>query len=540
MMKNYKITGVLLLLLILINSACTKLDEKTYSQITIDNYYNNRNEVISAVLRPYTHAGAWAAPTSQRSYYRLNELSADQLAWPVKGVHGYDNGDWIRLHYSTWTKDEDNIWNPWSLMYTGIGYCNDPIQRLQENDLNRMGITAAERDQYIAELKVFRAWEYMKLMDLYGNIPVVTVVGEPLSPPTKKRAEVFAFIESELKENVDKLPVLSQQMVGRITQAAGYAMLAELYLNAQVWSGTDRYADCIAACDKILSGATGGQQGAATLDASITDPFKNTNTTTSKENLFVLAYNNQLTTTFCGWNSDFYHFNQKYIYGGSQNGNDGVVVIPSAYDQFDDKDLRKTTWMLIGLQHYYDDTTKVVNGSYEYKDQPLVFVNNIQRNSEGGTTSNMNTGEENSGARFNKYNPGPSTDANYWSNDWVIYRLTDIYFYKAEAIMRQNGGMATGDAVSLINACRKRAFSTADWATEAYTTGSLTMDELLAERGREFIFEGKRRTDLIRFGKFTTAAWWDHTPTNNDNLKIFPIPARQVTANRNIVQNPGY
>ncbi|WP_158796236.1 RagB/SusD family nutrient uptake outer membrane protein [Pedobacter sp. L105] len=540
MKRHYKLSVFSLLILLVLGSSCTKLNENVYSEITSDNYYNNPNEVLSAVLRPYTHAGAWAAPTGQQSAYRLNELSGDQLAWPVKGVHGYDNGDWIRQHYHTWNSLEDNIWNPWSLMFTGIGYCNDPITNLMAYDLGRMGITAVQRDQYVAELKVFRAWHYLKLMDLYGNIPVVTQVGTPLSPPTESRAQVFAFIESELKANVDLLPKLSQQSVGRITQAAGYAMLAELYLNAEVWTGTAKWDECTAACDKILTGQTGGQNGAATLDPNLTVTFSNTNTTSSTENLFVLAYNYQLTTTRIGWNSDFFHFNQKYIYGGDANGNDGVVVIPSAYDAFADNDLRKSTWMLIGPQYYFTDPKKPVTGSYEYKDQPLVFVDNIQRNSEGSTVSSMTTGEENSGARFNKYRSGPSTDANYWSNDWVIYRLTDIYFYKAEALMRKNGGTATGDAVTLINTCRKRAFADADWQAAAYTTGSLTMDELLAERGREFIFEGKRRTDLIRFGKFVTAAWWDHTPSNNKNLNVYPIPNRQLTANKNLVQNPGY
>ena len=225
---------------------------------------------------------------------------------------------------------------------------------------------------------------------------------------------------------------------------------------------------------------------------------------------------------------------------GDANGNDGVVVIPSAYDQFADNDLRKSTWMLIGPQYYATDPTKPVNGSYEYANKPLVFVKEINRFSENGTASNMNTGEENSGARFNKYKPGQSTDANYWSNDWVLYRLTDINFYKAETLMRKNGGVATGEAVSLINACRQRAFTPADWNAATYTTSSLTLDELLAERGREFIFEGKRRTDLIRFGKFTTVSWWDHTPSSNNNVKISPIPTRQITANPNLVQNPGY
>lgn len=540
MTRNYKLPVFLLLFIAIITSACTKLDETVYSDLTPENSYNNKTEVISAVLRPYTHAAAWAAPNGNRGAYRLNELSADQLAWPVKGVHGYDNGDWIRQHYHTWTPQEDNIWLPWSLIWTGIGYCNDPIKTLQDYDLARMGITAEERDGYISELKVLRAWHYLRLMDLYGNVPIVTVVAEPLSPPTQSRAEVFAFIEKELKENVDNLPVLSSALVGRMTRAGGYAILAELYLNAETWTGTAKWDECIAAADQIITGQTGGSKGTSTLEPNLTDMFSNNNTAASTENLFVLAYNFQLTVIRLGFSGDFYHFNQRYIYGGATNGNDGVVVIPTAYNAFAENDLRRTTWMRIGPQFYYEDATKPVTGSYEYKDQPLVFVNNIQRNSENSTVSNMNTGEENSGARFDKYKPGPQTDLNYWSNDWEIYRLTDIYYYKAEALMRKAGGAATAEAVTLVNATRQRAFSTADWSAAQYTTATLTLDELLAERGREFIFEGKRRTDLIRFGKFTTASWWDHTPSANPNKNIFPIPQRQLTANKNLVQNPGY
>src|SRR5690606_38513705 len=137
--------------------------------------------------------------------------------------------------------------------------------------------------------------------------------------------------------------------------------------------------------------------------------------------------------------------------------------------------------------------------------------NSIRRKSEGATGEGaMTRGEENAGARFHRYRSGRASDENYQESDYIIYRLTEIYFNTAEAIMRKNGGVATQEAVDLINESKKRAFSEADWANVAYTTSTLTLDELLAERGREFIFEGKRRTDLIRFGKFTTASWWDH------------------------------
>lgn len=191
-----------------------------------------------------------------------------------------------------------------------------------------------------------------------------------------------------------------------------------------------------------------------------------------------------------------------------------------------------------------------VEGSEEYKGQQLVFVDNIRRNSEGSTVSNMSEGEENSGVRFNKYKLGNSVQGmvdgkkiepnpDYNNTDWNIYRLTWIYFAKAEALMRKNGNVATQEAVNLINTCKKRAFSTANWSANKYTTASLNMDELLAERGREFIFEGFRRDDLIRFGKFSTASWWDHKPTT-ETKELFPVPQRQISLNPNLKQNPGY
>ena len=181
-------------------------------------------------------------------------------------------------------------------------------------------------------------------------------------------------------------------------------------------------------------------------------------------------------------------------------------------------------------------------GNEEWSGQPLKFVNSIRRESEGDLTSegSMAEGEENSGARFNKYKSGTLDDANYLENHYILYRLTEIYFNKAEAIMRKNGGLATEEAVDLINNSRKRAFSNADWPAARYNTASLTLNELLAEKGREFVFEGKRRTDLIRFGEYINGTWWDHTPTNDSNREIYPIPHTQTAANPNLIQNPGY
>jgi hypothetical protein len=535
--KNLIRYTLLALPLVTIHS-CTKLDESVYSEYITDNYYNSKIEVQTAVLRPYTHANAWITP-GQNGWWRLSELSADQLAWPVKGRHGQDGGQWIRDHSHTWTNDGEEIWGPWRLMWWGLGLCTDPIENMEKRTIASMGITQAEKDAYIGELRLLRAFHYIRLMDLYGNIPIPKTIGED-KPKTQKRADVFAYVEKEIKDNIDKVPNLSTTMIGRASKAAAYGMLVELYLNAEKWSGTQRWDDCITACNALINKQAGGQNGDMGLDPNITDTYKPTNHL-SKEFIFSIAYDyNKGNGWKPQWTGDFYHFNQRYIYDGTHNGNDGVVMIPGVYATFKSNDLRKKEWILEGPQFYLTDPTKIVEGSEEYKGKQLTFVDNIQRNSVGSTVSDMTQGEENSGLRFNKYKPGRQADADYMSADWAIYRLTWVYFAKAEALMRKNNGAATLEAVTLINDCKKRAFAPADWAAEAYTTGTLTMDELLAERGREFLFEGYRRQDLIRFGKFITATWWDHKPSNDKNKELFPVPNRQRVLNPNLDQNDGY
>ncbi|KQM75950.1 starch-binding protein [Pedobacter sp. Leaf216] len=556
MKKNLKY--IVLFVLVGLGFSCTKLDENAYDQIPADVFYTNKNEVLSAVLRPYTHANAWVAPAGQNGWWRMAELSADQLAWPTKGPHGEDGGQWKRLHYHSWTVDESGYNNAWNLMYWGMGLCNSPIQNLENRSISEMGITQAEKDSYIAELKLLRAFHYLKLMDLFGNIPIslnVPTGSVPTSeyPATSSRKEVFDFIEKEIRENIEKTPKLSRSMLGRMTQAGGYAMLVELYLNAETWTGTPRWDDCIAAADKLITNQAGGQNGTMALDTNIVNQFNTTNDL-SKEVIFSIAYDYKRANFEPGFAADFFHFAQKDIYGGGRNGNDGVVLIPGVYTTYDDEDLRKKEWLLIGPQFKFANPKAPVEGTVEYAGKPLVFVDNIQKNSKNSTVSNMSEGEENSGVRFNKYKLGNSIpgyvvkgtdtipvlpDPNYNNTDWNIYRLTWVYFAKAEALMRKNGGVATADAVTLINDVKKRAYTKTTWPSHAYTTATLTLDELLAERGREFIFEGFRRNDLIRFGKFTTTKWWDHNPSSA-NRNLFPIPQRQIDLNSKLKQNPGY
>ncbi len=523
-----------------IGVSCTKLEEKPFTDMNKTNFYNNRKEILQAVLRPFTHMQAWLAPTGQNGYWYHSELAADQLAWPQKGRHGYDNGDHFRLHYHTWTSEEGRMRDAWRLIWMGVGLCNAAIEDLESVDLSKVGMTKEEASSAIGELKVLRAFHYMKAMDMWGNIPVVVKVGEPAEPATESRAKVFEFAKKELEENVPTLQPYKNDLVGRVSQTAGYSMLAELYLNAEKWTGQKMYDQCIMACDKILSGSAGGINGGPALAPNINEVFSNKNWL-SKEPLFQVAYSRKGGFSF-DWGGflmgyDYVKDVLKVGYGGWN----AIVVIPTAFDQFAEKDLRKKDWFLFGPLYKYG-TTQPVLGAEEWNGKPVSFVNSIRRESKGDLTGpgSMADGEENSGARFNKYKSGTLDDEYYQENHYMIYRLTEIYFYKAEALMRKNNGAPTQEAVDLLNACRKRAFSAADWESNKYTTANLNLDELLAERGREFIFEGKRRTDLIRFGKFTTASWWDHKPSGKAEVELFPIPSTVIGANPNIEQNPGY
>ena len=522
---------------------CTDLDENPYSELSESTFYNNELELIQATLRPFTHMQAWLAWSGQSGYYYHNELSADQTAWPQKGRHGYDNADHIRQHYHTWTQQEGRLNNAWRLMWTGVGFVNSAIESIEEVDPETIGVAPERLESIIAESKVLRAYHYMKIMDMWGNVPIVVKVpndpNNPNNPETQSREEVFAFIEQELLDNVEKLQPLSPKLIGRMSKAVGYSILSELYLNAEVWSGTPRWEDCITYSDKVINGEGGSLTGNIALDQDPLGPFNNTNED-SPENIFQFPFSRKNGFGY-NWGSFYMGFNNMTAaLDVNFSGNNAFVVVPSAFDAYQENDIRKQEWFLFGPQ-YKLGTDEPILGSEEYNGQPFVYVNNIRRNSEGQTgVGSMTDGEENSGARFHKYRSGTQDDPNYLEGDYVIYRLTEIYFNKAEALMRQNGGNATQDAVDLINASRERYFSSEDWADEMYTTATLSMDELLAERGREFIFEGMRRTDLIRFGEFTTGSWWDHEPSGDNHLTLYPIPFNQLQANPNLDQNPGY
>ncbi|MDR2859200.1 MAG: RagB/SusD family nutrient uptake outer membrane protein [Mediterranea sp.] len=506
-------------------TSCTNLDETIYHQITADNYYQTSDEVIAALMRPWGHF-CGTMPVGQAPWL-LQELAADGAAWCQKGRHGYDNGDWIRLHRHQWTAMEGQIRTNWNLLFQGIGYANNMLADLEKIDFEALNVPISKA-QAVAEMKVYKAFCYWFLLDMFRDIPIIESLTD-LNPETKDRAEVFAYIEKEIKDNLGNLSEDKVKTYGRVSKWGAYALLARLYLNAEAYTGTPRWDDCINACNEVT-------KGGFAIDTNWNDPFKANNDQVSKENIWVVIYD-QIYASGNGWYQRWLHYAHQTGWNLQSGPWNGLVTQPSFYDSFDDNDKRKTEGFLIGTQYprkknaegqyYFDTTAEPLLGSEEYKGEPLVFVNYIQA---------MDKGEENSGARSIKYEIIEQSNANQ-DNDWVLFRYSETIFNKAEALIRKNGGAPTQEAVDLVNSVRQRAFAPADWSKAQYTLSTLTLDELIKERGREFAFEGTRRSDLVRFNKFVTVSWWDKEASNNAGYNIFPIPQLQLDANQNLKPN---
>lgn len=519
-------------------NSCTKLDETVYSSITAESFFKTKEEVIANYIRPFAHiVGSY-----QYRIWHLNTLTTDETSMPYKdGTPPADGGDQIvGFHWHTWTKDDGEVKNTFDALYRGVGYTNASIQNMEGIDFDKLNV-GLNKESVLAELKVYRAWYYLMIMDMYGNVPIVERVGNPLYPKTSARKEVFEYVEKQILDNVDKLADKgAPNTYGHITKPAAWALLAKLYLNAEIYTGTltenglqpgqSRWDDCIKYCDKLLS-YTGG--GGYQLDNNWNDPFKIKNEL-SNENIFVVVYDTTYATEM-RWNYKNLHGEHKKTYGFGFTPVNRAMTHNDYYQLYGPTDRRKQQW-LVGPQFEADGVTPLKCLTGAQRGQPLVldpfFVN------APGDTATMLTAKEFHGARNVKYEIRKGGNISQMSNDVPVFRLADIYLTKAEALMRKNGGTASTEAVNLVNEARARCFDASDPAA-TYTTTSLTLDELLNERAREFSWEGWRRNDLIRFGKFTSGTWWDKKPSAPYRI-VFPIPAASISLNPGLIQNPGY
>lgn len=268
--------------------SCTKLDVRVESQLVKSNFPNTSADYSALLGTIYSNlASSYAVP-----YWRMQELSTDEAILPARDGNYDDGGQYRQLHYHTWTADHPNVIGVWQWGFGGITTCNRLIGTVAESNS-----TAAIKASYNAEIRAMRALYYFFMMDLYGNIPIVTTFPVNGLPSTKPRAEVAAFIESELKAILPNLPSKTSSTAtntiqyGRPTKAMAFAILAKLYLNNQVYTGgAARNQEVVAMADSIESNTN------YSLDNNYRDIFLPNNGPQIKETIFAIPYDQQIGT----------------------------------------------------------------------------------------------------------------------------------------------------------------------------------------------------------------------------------------------------
>ncbi len=558
--------------------ACTDLNETLYDQVGTQNYYNTKSDVIRAVFRPFEHA-YW----SIQSRHVLNELSADQLITPTRDGWWDDGGKWRRLHYHQWNvEDGGDAQTEWNGCFQGIMQCNYVIEDLAKLDPARFGFSQTEFDNLNAQCRALRAWFYIRLLDAFRHIPFAVSYSD-VSLNTESQVEpsvIFKFIEDELidcTKLLGKKETLGTQanIQGQWTQASAAALLVRLYLNAEVYIGTERYDDCAKIAQDILDGVYGQYAVANRWDEAF-----DWNNDTSDEVIF--GFPGSQGYTYWHYGSDMYwwtvparsryYFNDSKSKGGDHNTK--YAASPS-YDLSGELYTYELGMPVQNFRKYPgDERMKLYRNLGDSKREGMFIFGYLEYKDENGATkrvrapeqpydlyirdavgpfgslapdrwpanktSNLPAGDHNSGWHFAKYPFYSDDDAHQMESDYTEIRLPEIIYSLAECKLRDG---KKSEAAKLLNSVRRRNYPAANLKDVLYAPeGKIALDEaeMLAEWGREFFAESRRRIDLIRFGKFSTGSWWDKTPDADNHAEIFPIMRPILNSNPNLIQNPGY
>ncbi len=512
--------GALMLVPVGLMVGCTDLKETPTSLITKDTFYKNSDEVFAGLTSVYANLR-----NNMEDYYALNSISSAEGVVPVRGGDWFDNGAWLELHRQGWTptsvtglREVSNIWNQ---QYAGVARANIVLEALDN-------VTIPNQAAIKAELRALRALYYMQLMDVYGGVPIATDTKVEQRDP-KTRAEVFAFVETELKAARADLPKTWPDQQGRLTRGAADAMLASLYLNARVWGGTPtatgitlgaaKWTEASAFADSVINNGNYSLAGASYSNACGTG-FKATFCFTnqdSPENVFVVRGK---AVDGLGFNRQYnaLHYNS-FAGGGGWNG---WSIVEQTYNAFDPSDVRRTT-ILAGPQVDLFTGAPVNNR----QGTRLIFT---------ATIADITAANEGEGVRLYKFPLDPNRAGNASGNDFTIYRLAEMYLIKAEAQNELGNGAAAAAALNIV---RARAFPGDASKLIAFTSQAQMRAAIFAERVFELTGEGKRRQDQIREGTYTSGTWFGKTATPAFKV-VLPIPLAQINTNPKLVQNPGY
>jgi hypothetical protein len=497
-----KITAALLISM-LFTISCTDLDENLYDKVQDGDFGSTSTQTDAIVAGAYSSLRGFADgisnnyPTCEYVFF-LNETVSDEATIPTRGTNWFDGGQYQDAQRHTWKADNRMILSAWRYNYTGIAKINATIDQV-----NKSALTEAAKAPIFAELKALRAYYYYNLLDLFGNVPIVTNFEDTSLPSNSTRKQVYDFVEKEL---TDAIPYLNSNIVySKVTKNVAYSLLARLYLNSEAFIGVARWQDCINMCQKVAG-------------YSLTpDFFANfaTENQKSPEIIFAIPYDSKAGTVGNYMNSMSCHYLHKLTVSATGDypwSANGMCAQPGVYTAFADTDRRKKC-MLEG------DQINLATGQVIIMDngEPLTYTEEV---------TSVADAKENQGVRLAKYEMKAGEQ---WErdHDFVLIRYAEILMMQAECYVRLG-------SPDLARPYLEKVTTRAGEEMPATIDLKFIDQELL----KEFTFEGRRRTDNIRFGTFFEK-WWEKGVTEKYRA-IFPIPSTVLSTNTNLKQNPGY
>lgn len=527
-MKNKKYMMVLGAVVLM--ASCHKsLDLKPTNDITADVVYSSPEGYKQAFVKVYasfaltggggsgsSDLGGIDAGTSDflRLYWNVQELASDEAACAWVQDPGISD-----LNHMTWNENNVLLKGLYTRSLYQITVANEFLRESTDEKLSSRNITGADAEEiraYRTEARFLRAYQYWVLMDLFGNPPFITEADAISKVPPRQipRAELFAYVESELLAIESQMMEPHQNEYGRADKAAAWLLLAKLYLNAEVYlgEGNGKYGEAITYSNRVIESGYTLEPTYANLFLADNDQYRN-------EIILSINYDAVKSQNFGGTtfliNSSTNSAMDPASLGIPNGGWSGNRAKASLVDKFDD-----LTGATDSRAMFYGENPIIQDISLFDQGIAVMKFKNVDRN---GTAA-------------------PSNDGTQCSVDFPLFRLADAYLIYAEAVLRggQGGDMAT--AVAYVNELRGRAFGNTNG-----NVSSITLDFILDERLREFYWEAHRRTDLIRFGKYTGNAYvWPFKGGAQEGISveayrtIFPLPASDVIANPNLDQNNGY
>lgn len=530
-MKKYiKISVVAVIGVIISLTSCVKdldtipLDDDVVTSATVYKTAGNYKNVLAKVYAGLAVSGQEGPAGNNdlsgldegfgqyhRAYWYAQELPTDEaiLSWNDGNLRDYQEMDW--------SASNEFVTNMYSRIFYQISICNEFIREAADSRLEERGFSDAEKEMirgYKAEVRMMRALAYYHALDMFGNVPFVTEeddVGSFL-PEQISRADLYDYIESELLVVKDQLPDAMATDYGRFDKAAAWLLLARLYLNAEVYTGSANYDGVIDNCNNIINAGY-----------LLHDEYRE---------LF-LADNHNASGIIFAIPQD--GINTK-TWGGSTflvNAPVGGSMLPADFGI-------SGGWN--GLRTLREFVAKFPDISGATDSRAMFWT-------DGQTLDIDDQFEPSEGYRITKWKNvtstgAPGSDLTHPDTDIPFFRLADVYLMYAEAHLRGATNSSASDAVDHVNLVRRRAYGD---NSGDITAGQLTLSFLIDERGRELQWEGYRRTDLIRFGQFTGGDYlWQFKGAVKDGVatdakyNLFPIPDADRGANPNLEQNDGY